>query len=166
MRAGIGRARSTRHGAACVAVLIALGVSSCGSPDAAPTGDATAQVAASGYAYPLTPESDPEEWAAHEPAELVELLRIPQDALEQLSTTDVVVAVLDYPYVGNYLAYSTPEQGLEALRSQSDALAELLERDDAAGEVERARAALDETDAYWTIKAQVLDGVAAALRGD
>ncbi|MFE4467021.1 hypothetical protein ACFRCR_18085 [Oerskovia sp. NPDC056781] len=116
------------------------------------------------FHYSLTPESDPAAWASHDPAELVELLRVPDEILDALTTAELVDAVLDYPFLGNYLAQSTPEQGLDTLCSESDALAALLVREDAAAEIGLALDEADDmSDGLTTVQVQVLEGVLASL---
>ena len=82
------------------------------------------------YVYPITPD-DPG-WDSHSPAELRELLRIPEETLDQMDSAQLVQAVFDYPYLIDLFLYSTHEQGLNALLSECDALSALILRDDAA----------------------------------
>ncbi|MDR3359916.1 MAG: hypothetical protein LBO20_04580 [Bifidobacteriaceae bacterium] len=98
------------------------------------------------YRYPLTPDSDPVEWAKHDPAELAQLVRVPSETLEAMSTKAVAMTVLTCPLLVNYLVYSSLEQGLAAVERDCNALPELLSRADAAEVVSAVLRDLEQVD--------------------
>ena len=82
------------------------------------------------YDYPIKPGTD--EWKAfgsHE--EMLKACQIPEGLLHRMSTTTLVETVLNYPLLGDWLAYNTFEIGIESVRKQFNGLCELLSRDDA-----------------------------------
>lgn len=58
--------------------------------------------------------------------------RIDKEALEALTTDQLLCAVLDFPLIVNVLLYNSMEQGIEELAIQSDAFKALTNRPDAA----------------------------------
>lgn len=78
------------------------------------------------YTYPITPD-DPE-WANYNHAELVNMLQIPDDILADMTDAELVESVLDYPYIGDVMAYSTVELGIQAVSDHFNGLKELLNR--------------------------------------
>ena len=82
------------------------------------------------YDYPVKPGTN--EWKAfgsHE--EMLKACQIPEGLLHRMSTTTLVETVLNYPLLGDWLAYNTFEIGIESVRKQFNGLSELLSRDDA-----------------------------------
>ena len=84
------------------------------------------------YEFPITPESNPKDWAKSTTAELIDQLQIPKQVLAEMSTSELVGAVLAYPYFSDYLAFNTPQEGFNVIRQRFGALDELLAREDAA----------------------------------
>lgn len=81
------------------------------------------------YVYPVTPGTD--EWDELETfSQRLAACRIPQETLEQMTTSALVNAVLDFPFLGNILIYENTETGFKNLLNQCDALRELLTRPD------------------------------------
>lgn len=78
------------------------------------------------YTYPITPD-DPE-WANYNHAELVSMLQIPEDILDNMTDAELVESVLDYPYIGDVMAYSTVELGMRVVSEHFNGLKELLNR--------------------------------------
>ena len=62
--------------------------------------------------------------------------QVPQDALPGLSTRELLAAVLDHPLVGELLDSGPVQARVAAFRHRSGAFVELLERGDAAAEVD------------------------------
>ena len=86
--------------------------------------------ASDAYDYPIKPGTD--EWKAlgsHE--QMLKACQIPEKLLHRMSTTGLVETVLNYPLLGDWLAYNTFEIGIESVRKQFNGLSELLSRDDA-----------------------------------
>lgn len=95
-----------------------------------------------GYEYPVMPGT--EEWKAltsHE--QMLQVCQIPASALRKMSTKDLILTVINYPLCGDMLAYSTPQQGFDAVKSQFNGLQQLLRRDDAGVELVAAYHELD-----------------------
>lgn len=86
------------------------------------------------HQFLLTPQSDPEAWeaAADDTAALIEALQVPAGELREMSTSALLETVLDFPFLVNYVAFNTPQQGVDAVRDQLNVLDEFLNRADAA----------------------------------
>ena len=84
--------------------------------------------------YPVHPD-DPE-WAALTSAsEMLAACRVSAEVIDALSTPQLVEAVLDYPMRIYIILFDDYETGLEVLEGQCDALAALMEREDAASAI-------------------------------
>lgn len=84
--------------------------------------------------YPVQPD-DPE-WAALTSAsEMLAACRVPAEVIDALSTPQLVEAVLDYPMRIYIILFDDYQTGLEVLEGQCDALAALMEREDAASAI-------------------------------
>lgn len=81
------------------------------------------------YEYPLTP-ADPEWAQLHSYDEMLEACRIPQETLSAMSTEEVVEAVVNYPRMATLFAFNSYEEGMAALKKESDAFRELCSRSD------------------------------------
>ena len=82
------------------------------------------------YEYEINSNSPKwKEFISHD--EMVAACRIPDEKIKDMSTEQLVSAYLNYPLLGDMYAYNTTEMGFEALRSQCNALDELLSRKDA-----------------------------------
>ena len=80
--------------------------------------------------YKTTPID--EKWATYASKdEMVAACKIDSNILSNMTTDDLVKAVLDYPLLVNIYLYDSYEEGLEALAKDSDAYRELLKRPDA-----------------------------------
>ena len=82
------------------------------------------------YVYPISLES--EEWKSlkgHD--EKIEVCRIDQETIDQLSTQQLVYAVLDYPLLMDMFVWDTYRMGYSALKDYCDALIALEKREDA-----------------------------------
>lgn len=81
------------------------------------------------YEYPIKPGTD--EWFSIEShADKVEMLQIPQEILENMTTRALVESVVNYPYFPDMDAFSTPELGYMAVRDGFNGLQELENRPD------------------------------------
>lgn len=125
------------------------------------TGQSAADARDEAYDYPAVDVSD-------DPAANLELLRVPDDVLDDLSSEALVWSVLDFPYVGNAFASSQANGEVAFLAGQCDALAALLGRDDAAAAVDAVRAEYVEggsadADEFGELKVRLLDLVAAEV---
>jgi len=107
------------------------------------------------YDFPVKPGT--EAWKALEThAEMLEISRIPEAALQGMSTEGLVETVLSHPLYGDMLAYNSLQQGFNAVVSGFNGLPELLNRQDAGTELlARYRAmnpaAIEES---WTLEQQ------------
>lgn len=136
------------------------GLAACTGDDSG-TGQSAADARDEAYDYPAVDVSD-------DPAANLELLRVPDDVLDDLSTEALVWSVLDFPYVGNAFASSQANGEVAFLAGQCDALAALLARDDAAAAVDAVRAEYVEgggadADEFGELKVRLLDLVAAEV---
>ena len=100
----------------------------------------------------------------------IELLQVPDDVLDEMSSQALVWSVLDFPYAANAFATSQTDGEVAFLATQSNALEALLGRDDAAAAVEAVRAELVESgaarsDQSGDLKLTLLDLIAAEVAG-
>lgn len=81
------------------------------------------------YTYPITLES--EDWFDYSVMEKVEMLRIPQEILSRMTSSALITAIEEYPYLVDIYLYGIgPEDGVDVSRSYFSALDELLSRED------------------------------------
>lgn len=88
----------------------------------------------SGYMYPV--HTGMAKWAKfinHQ--DMVNACQIPEDVLENMSTTDLVQTVISYPLSIDMFAYSTYSEGFEVVSDKFNGLKELKKRSDAATEL-------------------------------
>ena len=82
------------------------------------------------YSYPITPES--EDWFDYSVLAKVEMLRIPEETLKNMTDEALVAAIAEYPYLLDIGLYGNCyEDGIEVCRTYFSALDELLNRDTA-----------------------------------
>ena len=155
-RTGVARGRRRP---VLVLVLAAAALAGCSDDGAAVS---AAEARADAYAYTAVDFGG-------DPQANIELLRIPEEELADLSTPALVWSVLDFPYVGNAFASSQAGGEVAFLAEQCDALDELLERDDAHEAVLAVReeysangAAEDE---FSIMKLRLLDLMVAEVAG-
>ncbi|UZN02988.1 hypothetical protein [Cellulomonas sp. S1-8] len=125
-----GKTRCTVGGAAAAVVLAASVLVGAAPAQGATTGESWYGTTDAGIEYALTPQTAPDAWADAAPADLVAALDVPDADVAGMTTAALLEAALDYPYVGDYVAYSTPQQGLDALRAKSPVIDELIRRPD------------------------------------
>lgn len=93
------------------------------------------------YEYPITPGTT--EWEELGTfSRRLDACRIPQETLDAMSTDALVTAVVNFPFLLNLMVYDSVSDGFDCLLSQSDALKELLTRDDGADALAREYIAL------------------------
>ncbi|HEY9422833.1 MAG TPA: hypothetical protein VIW92_15580, partial [Thermoanaerobaculia bacterium] len=83
------------------------------------------------YEYPIRPGSAV--WKtlqSHD--DMVRVTQVEESLLASMSDEGLVRTVLSYPLLGDVLAYNSPQQGFDAIRSQFGGLRELLGREGAA----------------------------------
>lgn len=80
------------------------------------------------FEYSLEPGM--EEWGQLNHGERVLASQIPKEELAQMSTNELVAAVLDYPCFIDMIFYNTYQDGFEAVRDNFNGLQELLNRKD------------------------------------
>lgn len=143
-----------------MSVLLCAGLASCTADDGG-SAPSAADARDDAYDYPAVDVAD-------DPAASIELLRIPRDALDDMSTEALVWSVLDFPYVGNAFASNRANGEVAFLAGQCDALEELLGRDDGAGAVDAVRGEFVDSgaaasDRFGELKVRLLDLVAAEV---
>lgn len=83
------------------------------------------------YEYPIQPGT--EEWIALGSfVNRVQACRIPDEVLDRMSTQALVETFLHFPFLSNMMIYNSMSIGFQNVRCQSDALGELLMREDGA----------------------------------
>ena len=75
------------------------------------------------YVYPITVDS--EDWSSYTVQEKVEMLRIDEAVLKNMNDKELVWAIADYPYLGNFIAY---DRNMDLMAEECDALRELQSR--------------------------------------
>ena len=85
---------------------------------------------ANGYKYPIQPGTA--EWENLTTTEqMISLSQVPENILETMDTDALVETVLDYPLLVNLFLFDTPQQGFNSVLNDSNALRELVAREDA-----------------------------------
>ncbi len=82
------------------------------------------------YQYPIKPGT--EEWkglTSH--TDMLAVCQIPESALQNMSTAGLLESVLNYPLLGDYMAFNSVQQGFDSVASQFNGLQEFLNRKDA-----------------------------------
>lgn len=80
------------------------------------------------YQYEITPDSS--EWKKLDPEELVEILDIPEAQVKKMPSANLMDTVMEYPYLGDILAFNTIEDGVDVISERFAGLKELLSRED------------------------------------
>lgn len=73
-----------------------------------------------------------QEWQNMNHVEMIEACRIPDDILNNMSSEELLQAFLSYPIIADIIAFNTYRQGFETMLEESDALRELMKREDRA----------------------------------
>lgn len=133
----------------CIMVAFLL-VLSLGVPCIAATYDYNAQIndidGNKSYNYPISAASDA--WNSYSVRQKVEMLRISDEILNEMSDESLIAAIAEYPYlVDIYLYGSSVYDGIRIARKYFSALDELLSRDSAATSMETL--GVDIADAYY-----------------
>ncbi len=92
--------------------------------------------------YPINCES--EVWKTfntHD--EMVEACKIDAEILEYYMTEDLLIVVLEYPLIGDILAYDSPIKGIEQVSGYCTALELFIQRSDATEIVENAKSNIE-----------------------
>jgi hypothetical protein len=97
------------------------------------------------YVYPIRPGTA--DWKALQSHnEMVQVTQVDESLLASMSDEGLVRTVLSYPLLGDVLAYNSPQQGFDAIRSQFGGLRALLEREGAAEVLLRRYQKIDAAD--------------------
>lgn len=87
-------------------------------------------VIAKSYDFPVKPGSN--EWKnLSSKEEKLKLTQIPENDLKNLSTSDLIETVLNYPLISDLFVFDSYEQGFKAVSSNFNGLSELVKREDA-----------------------------------
>lgn len=81
------------------------------------------------YKYPVYPGDA--QWAEYDARELTQMLQLPEELLNELTTEELVKVVVDYPYLSDMFYYNSFRAGFNAVSSSFNGLQELLRRRDA-----------------------------------
>lgn len=82
------------------------------------------------YTYPIVPDTD--EWRAFTThAQMVKACEVPEELLSKMTTEALFVTVMNYPLLTDALAFDEPAVGYEVLKINSNAVRELIKREDA-----------------------------------
>jgi hypothetical protein len=108
--------------AMAVALSLILTASGC-----AVSGGVTVSPAPDAYEYPVQPGTPA--WASLTTrSEMLAVCQVPEDRLARMSAAGLVETVLSCPLIGDFMAYNNPQDGLNALSRQCNAIRELLNR--------------------------------------
>lgn len=80
------------------------------------------------FVYPIQPGS--EKWENLNHGERILALQIPENILKNMSTEELVEAVLDYPCFIDFMFYNTYQEGFEVLKQNFNGIRELFSRND------------------------------------
>jgi hypothetical protein len=84
--------------------------------------------------YPIKPGT--EEWATFKSGqEMIEACQIPENVLENLSTSDLAYLCLNYPLLGDMLFFDNYQEGFEKMSASFNGFPELFKREDAGTEL-------------------------------
>lgn len=119
------------RGKAIFSIAVSLLLTTCGNQD-----DANCVPFASGsydkYEFPIKPGMP--EWEAFTTAQqMMDACQVPEATLEQMTTQGLVETCLDYPLLGDMLAYTNIQMGTERQMENFNGFLELQTRADAAG---------------------------------
>lgn len=89
------------------------------------------KVEAAEYKYPVYPNSPEWEASTQDRGNLKAMLQIPENTLKELSTEELVNAVLEYPCFNDMYYYDSKQEGFEAMKSSFNGINELFQRKDA-----------------------------------
>lgn len=103
------------------------------------------------YDFPIKPGT-PEWQALNSHEEMVRACQIPEATLQSMSTAGLVETVLNYPLLGDMIAYNSFQEGFNTMASEFNGLAELLQRPEAGSELLTRYRAMDPAaiDVNWT----------------
>ncbi len=79
--------------------------------------------------YPVS--SEDEEWEKMDMAEALAALTMPEEKLRDLSTEDLLMWVMKYPFLADVAVHDFPENGIEMLNQTSNICHEFFSRNDA-----------------------------------
>ena len=117
-----------------IALAGCLALTGCSAPDGADTAQVqneSAYTITEAYVYPVQPGT--EAWASFEShQEMIDACEVPEETLRQMTTQALLESVLNYPLLGDVLAYDDSEAGFEAMVDSFRGLEEFLSREDAA----------------------------------
>lgn len=81
------------------------------------------------FTYPVTLQSTKwKEFTTHQ--QMLDVCQIPSHILDEMTTEELIRAVLQYPLLIDIMLYDTPHGGIEATRGQFNGLEALLNRED------------------------------------
>ncbi len=80
------------------------------------------------YEFPITVKS--EEWNELTRDEKVKMCQIPEDILTSMSSEALLLTILDYPYIGDIVAFSTIEIGFDHICDEFNGFREFIARKD------------------------------------
>ena len=84
------------------------------------------------YSYPLKPGDAEWDFTRHTSTEIKQMLQLPTEILNGMSTSDLIETSLDYHYSTDFIFGETFQYGVESVRKQFNGLDELLKRNDLA----------------------------------
>lgn len=96
------------------------------------------------YTYPILPGTD--EWKEFDThVEKIDACQIPEEILQNMTTEALLKTVLKYPLMEDMMVYDSPNMGYNALYSTFNGLQTLVQRTDAAFELEKLNNSGNET---------------------
>ena len=103
------------------------------------------------YEYPIKPGMP--EWKEYSHAEHLDILQIPDTVLSSITTDGLLFTCLNYPFLGNIIAFNSYQLGIERIIANFNGLQELLERPKAGLLLMKEYISLDpdKVDPDWTI---------------
>ena len=107
------------------------------------------------FTYPITPEDAKWKELPDTPARL-KACEMDTELLKEISTHNLLRALLAHPFLLDYFAFSNPEDGLAYLKRTINSAAEFFSREDAVPVAEEIFSELSDTDASDLLKRRIL----------
>lgn len=107
------------------------------------------------FAFPVTPEDNAWKEFSDTKSRL-EACEMGSDILEEISTFNLLQAVLSHPFLVDFYSFNNPDDGFAYLRKIFNGAEEFFSREDAISAAEEALAELSEEDAYDNLRRRIL----------
>lgn len=108
------------------------------------------------FTFPVTPEDDAAWREFPDTKSRLEACEMDSGTLEEISTFNLLQAVLSHPFLVDFYSFNNPDDGFAYLRKVFNGADEFFSREDTVPAAEEALAELSEEDAYDNLKRRFL----------